>query len=172
MGVMMNLVGTKQRGFTIVELLIVIVVIGILAAITIVAFNGVQNRANDAAVQSDLRNAGIKVNEYIATNGSNPDNTQFYGLGIKVTRNAYGSHYIPSSTTNEYNFLYCRDTADTQRFLILAGTKSGKYFVYRDGSVRDGVGPLSTHTASCQNNGITTTATSWGYNAGTWNSGL
>ena len=42
----------KQSGFTIVELLIVIVVIGILAAITIVAFNGVQARANDARVKS------------------------------------------------------------------------------------------------------------------------
>ena len=38
-----------QRGFTIVELLIVIVVIGILAAITIVAYNGVQQRANNTA---------------------------------------------------------------------------------------------------------------------------
>lgn len=37
-----------QHGFTIVELLIVIVVIGILAAITIVAFNGVQQRAENA----------------------------------------------------------------------------------------------------------------------------
>lgn len=37
-----------QRGFTIVELLIVIVVIGILAAITIVAYSGVQKRANNA----------------------------------------------------------------------------------------------------------------------------
>ncbi len=37
----------KQKGFTIVELLIVIVVIGILAAITIVAFNGVQARAEN-----------------------------------------------------------------------------------------------------------------------------
>lgn len=35
----------RRRGFTIVELLIVIVVIGILAAITIVAYNGVQERA-------------------------------------------------------------------------------------------------------------------------------
>ena len=37
--------GQKQKGFTIVELLIVIVVIGILAAISIVAYNGVQERA-------------------------------------------------------------------------------------------------------------------------------
>lgn len=35
----------NQKGFTIVELLIVIVVIGILAAITIVAYNGIQDRA-------------------------------------------------------------------------------------------------------------------------------
>lgn len=42
----------KPHGFTIVELLIVIVVIAILAAIAIVAYNGVQARANDAKVRS------------------------------------------------------------------------------------------------------------------------
>jgi len=41
---------TKQQGFTIVELLIVIVVIGILAAITIVAYNGIQQRAKNSQV--------------------------------------------------------------------------------------------------------------------------
>jgi prepilin-type N-terminal cleavage/methylation domain-containing protein len=46
--------GIRQKGFTIVELLIVIVVIGILAAITIVAYNGVQQRATASATQSDL----------------------------------------------------------------------------------------------------------------------
>lgn len=40
-------VNFKQKGFTIVELLIVIVVIGILAAITIVAYNGIQTRAEN-----------------------------------------------------------------------------------------------------------------------------
>lgn len=44
----------QYSGFTIVELLIVIVVIGILAAITIVAYNGVQDRANGAKIQADL----------------------------------------------------------------------------------------------------------------------
>lgn len=43
-----------QKGFTIVELLIVIVVIGILAAITIIAFNGVQERARVQRANSDL----------------------------------------------------------------------------------------------------------------------
>ena len=42
----------KQAGFTIVELLIVIVVIAILAAITIVAYAGIQSRARDASRDS------------------------------------------------------------------------------------------------------------------------
>lgn len=46
----------KQAGFTIVELLIVIVVIGILAAITIVAYNSIQDRARSAQVSADMQN--------------------------------------------------------------------------------------------------------------------
>lgn len=45
----------KQRaGFTIVELLIVVVVIAILAAVTVVAYNGISNRAVESALKSDL----------------------------------------------------------------------------------------------------------------------
>lgn len=52
----------KQYGFTIVELLIVIVVIGILAAITIVAYNGIQDRARKTKINSDLNSLTKAVN--------------------------------------------------------------------------------------------------------------
>ena len=42
----------QQRGFTIVELLIVVVVIAILAAITIVAYNGIQDRTKQSVAQN------------------------------------------------------------------------------------------------------------------------
>lgn len=45
-----------NKGFTIVELLIVIVVIAILAAITVVAYNGIQNQAQQSKIKADLRN--------------------------------------------------------------------------------------------------------------------
>lgn len=47
----------STSGFTIVELLIVIVIIGILAAIVIVAYNGIQQRAMVTLMTSDLKNA-------------------------------------------------------------------------------------------------------------------
>ena len=52
----------KDRGFTIVELLIVIVIIAILAAITIVAYNGIQNRAKASSAQAAV-NTVIKKAE-------------------------------------------------------------------------------------------------------------
>ena len=55
---------SKTAGFTIVELLIVIVVIGILAAITIVAYNGIQQRARDTARKSDLAAIAKLLNLY------------------------------------------------------------------------------------------------------------
>jgi len=64
----------KERGFTIVELLIVIVVIGILAAITIVAYNGVQTRARNSAAQSAAENMAKKLEAFNAATGTYPVN--------------------------------------------------------------------------------------------------
>lgn len=58
----------SRAGFTIVELLIVIVVIGILAGLVIVAYNGIRARAEDASLQSEASQAGKKVLAYKALN--------------------------------------------------------------------------------------------------------
>lgn len=63
---------SKTKGFTIVELLIVIVVIGILASITIVAFNGVQNRAKSTAASSLAQNVRKAADLHFADTGTYP----------------------------------------------------------------------------------------------------
>ena len=60
----------KQTGFTIVELLIVIVVIAILAAITIVAFNGVQQRARDSQRKQNIAELAKLISMYNVDNGN------------------------------------------------------------------------------------------------------
>lgn len=68
----------QTKGFTIVELLIVIVVIGILAAITIVAYNGIQARARTTAVNSDLRSLEKAMLMYRADRGILPLSADWY----------------------------------------------------------------------------------------------
>lgn len=59
-------------GFTIIELLVVIVVIGILAAITVVSYIGITNRAIIVSIQSDLTNASQQLKIYQTSYGSYP----------------------------------------------------------------------------------------------------
>ena len=95
-----------QSGFTIVELLIVIVVIGILAAITIVAYNGIQDRARISSVNSALSQSAKKLklfqvdnpDTYPAAAGANGlDNLA--PLGIVNTSDV---SYQYSSSANTY----------------------------------------------------------------------
>ena len=52
---------TNKNGFTIVELLVVVVVIAILATITVIAYNGIQNRAKDSSVRNELGQLSKKI---------------------------------------------------------------------------------------------------------------
>ena len=64
---------TKQKsGFTIVELLIVIVVIAILAAISIVSYNGIQQRARDSERQSDINTMQKQLELFYTDRGYYP----------------------------------------------------------------------------------------------------
>ena len=62
----------RRHGFTIVELLIVIVIIAILASITIAVFNGIQQRGRDSARKSDFKVLQTALEAYHADRGAYP----------------------------------------------------------------------------------------------------
>ncbi len=69
----------RQAGFTIVELLIVIVVIAILASITVVAYNGIQQRARDSRRAQDIAVIQKALNIHNSLNSGVPATTTYAG---------------------------------------------------------------------------------------------
>lgn len=168
MGIMHSQKDTRSQGFTIVELLIVIVVIAILAAITVVSYNGITARASDAAIQSDLRNFGQKIEAQRAQTGSVPATSDLDALNFRSTQSAYGNHYVNSS--GEWNLIYCRNDAT---FAVAATSKSGATYKYLSGQgVQAHSGSMLANTAMCNSldvsNGSTGYAVRYVYHASVW----
>ena len=83
---------TKLAGFTIVELLIVIVVIAILAAISVVAYTGVQTRARDSARTDSIAKIKKALELYKIDHGRYPGATANPGwLGWEASNDTSGS---------------------------------------------------------------------------------
>lgn len=61
-----------KKGFTIIELLVVIVVIGILVGITLVSYSGIQQRSRDSTRGSDITQLKIAIEKYHADNSQYP----------------------------------------------------------------------------------------------------
>jgi type II secretory pathway pseudopilin PulG len=132
-----------------VELLIVIVVIAILAAIVIVAYSGIQNKANDTTIRADLRNMGQLLDTNRVTNDAVPqDEATLSTIGLKVSKKSYGGHLVDTSTGYKYNALYC-STVSTYKpadFAIVSSSTSTNVFSYHSGSVTSF--PTSSWTAA------------------------
>lgn len=92
----------KIRGFTIVELLVVIVVIAILASITAVAYNGIVRRADHSAVSTHIRQWEKIFEIYIAYHGR-PPAANWRCLGDEATlpaKNGYAENFCFKPTNH------------------------------------------------------------------------
>jgi prepilin-type N-terminal cleavage/methylation domain-containing protein len=178
-----------QHGFTIVELLIVIVVIAILAAISVVAYTGIQERANASVIQNDLANVAKKIHLLRAETGEYPvggasiatDGASAVGvhaaspepsLDFKVTRSAYRE---PTSS-GSVNFTYCTGPgvdSGQPEFIVTGQTKSLKIYQYSSMNGAESIASTSLTYPNVVCRGIDfprSLSYGYSYNAGGWQS--
>src|SRR5436190_17920257 len=100
----------KQQGFTIVELLIVIVVIGILAALVITTFTGIQQKARDTERTTDIKALHGQLEAYYAQNGYYPQlsdvtTTNLKGLDPGALNDPKGTGLQTNTDATHYGYL-------------------------------------------------------------------
>lgn len=93
-----------SQGFTIVELLVVIVVIGILAAISVVSYVGISNRAVIASMQSDLKSSSDMLKIYAAQNNNSFPTSMSYSGSLFCPTPADTRYCLPASPGNTYSY--------------------------------------------------------------------
>ena len=151
-----------QKGFTIVELIIVIIVIGILAAISIVSYNGAQDKAEFSRAQTDMKHINDAILLYRAKNGKYPGtNTTFQSAqsaleSILVPNYLDKKEILIPKTGFEYVYIVDAAGAGTE-YKLLRYKSGGLPSVESSGNTR-----LDTTTT-----GTYTTSNSWGY----WSAG-
>jgi prepilin-type N-terminal cleavage/methylation domain-containing protein len=114
-----------KKGFTLVELIVVITVIGILATIVIVNYNGAQQKAQDAAVQSDLDGIAGQLEAQRLRNSPKEfphSSATLTTLSIKATKEAY-------DTSVSKNLVYCVNSTDYQSYGLYALSKAGTVYM-------------------------------------------
>ena len=127
-------IDNDEDGFTLIELMVVVLIIAILIAIAIPTFLGVQNRAKDRAAQSDLRNAAT-IAKTIATDDS--------GSMALVTAALLGTTegsltFAAAGTTDVIGVVKSADVGTDDAVTLYKESESGEWFgvsVSRTGQV-------------------------------------
>jgi prepilin-type N-terminal cleavage/methylation domain-containing protein len=136
----------QHKGFTIVELLIVIVVIGVLAAIVIVAYNGITAKANQAAAQSSVEQISKGILSYMVQN----------------------SDQVPSDLTSiqpatgNATYQYTTGTTTSPQTFCVSATVGGKSYYIDNTSHTNATSGTCTVTNLATNPKLDTAATGYG----------
>lgn len=119
----------RRRGFTIVELLIVVIVIGLLITITAVSYTNVTQRAVIASIKSDLSNASTKLKVFMAENN-------YYPNSISDCPTPSDSNICLNASMKGTLFSYSVNNLTSPQTFSLTATNGGNiYSISNDSSI-------------------------------------
>jgi general secretion pathway protein G len=119
----------QNKGFTIVELLIVIVVIGILAGLVITTYNGIQQKARNTERTTDLKTFQSQLEAYNANNGRYPTTTDL-GTTSGTVSPAAGNLGFVAANLKGMDKETLRDPKATGGNYALSNTGTGTANIY------------------------------------------
>ena len=136
----------KQQGFTLIELMIVVAIIGILAAIAIPAYQDYTIRAQVSEGVTLASGAKTAIAEYYQNNGSMPGTNTIAGLEAPATING---KYVTSVDITAA-------AADTVTLTVTYGNDANDQLIANQGAglLLDGTGAPGSVTWTCVNSGV------------------
>jgi type IV pilus assembly protein PilA len=120
-----------EHGFTLIELMVVVLIIAILLGIAIPTFLGARTRANDRAVESNVRNAFTAVRVYYTDKMEYSADTGVMG-GVEPSL-AWTNTLLDGTQTPNTVYVEVQDVPGPKQTVIVVGrSKSGRCFYLRD----------------------------------------
>ena len=147
-----------EDGFTLIELMVVVLIIAILLAIAIPTFLGARNRANDRAAQSSLRNA-LTSAKTIFTDAQDYTQASSAALTPIEPSLTFVDHAVASATAKTVSV----DAVDANNWAAAAMSASGTCFYIKDTATTAGGGTHFGSGTTCTGDQAATSATnaSW-----------